>query len=448
MKRFFIITISIILGLLVSSCIKKPFENPVENLPPETYCFIAHVDTVDTVPAKVTLYWMGNDPDGEVVGFYYAIDGKDTTFTTRTSETFTFNVPSGDTFASHTFEVWAVDNEGMQDPTPAKVTIPVRNTPPVAFFILDKLPPDTTLPVATFYFGATDIDGDQSIVGFLYRLDYEPDTVMHFVTVDSASVFLTNLHEGERTIYLWAIDESYALSDTASHTWFVKPKVGDILLIDDANDPQADLFYLNFLEGYYSGNYTVYRVENGLPYSSLDVDYMINGLGFNLIIWYTADQSEHFSPTLPSFTRYIDNGKKLILISPQVLDVLLNPAFTPSPFAKNYLGVDSVIAWNKLLLRNEKLYPAETGYDTLSCGLPIISRFDGFSPNSNSKILYTLPTISSRWSGNPPVIIAYPSSTPKVIFSSIQYHALNGLGNAYDVLNRIIREELDYAENR
>ncbi|MDI6851210.1 MAG: hypothetical protein QMD82_04665 [bacterium] len=446
MKRLYALIFSIFLGLLMPSCIKKPVDNLVENLPPETYCFIAHVDTVDTVPAKVTLYWMGNDPDGEVSGFYYAIDGADTTFTTKTCDTFTFNVPSGDTFASHTFEVWAIDNEGMQDPTPAKVTIPVRNTPPVAFFIEDKLPPDTTLPVATFYFGATDIDGDWSIVGFLYRLDYEPDTVMHFVGIDSASVFLTDLPEGERTIYLCAVDESYALSDTVSHTWYVKPKVGDILLIDDANDSQADLFYFNFLEGYYPGGYTVYRVENGLPYSSLDVDYMINGLGFKLIIWYTADQSEHFSAALPSFTRYIDNGNKLILISPQILDVLLNPAFTPSPFAKDYLGVDSVTAWNKLLLRNEKLYPMESGYDTLSCGFPIISRFDGFSADSNSKVLYTLPTISSRWSGNPSVIIACPSSTPKVVFSSIQFHSLNGLENAYDVLFEMITDELGYTK--
>jgi len=446
MKRLFILSIALIFGLLVSSCIKKPIESPVGNLPPETYCFIAHVDTVDTVPAKVTLYWMGNDPDGEVVGFYYAINGKDTTFTTKTSETFTFNVPRGDTFATHTFEVWAVDNEGATDPTPAKVTIPVRNTPPVAFFITEKLPPDTTLPVATFYFGATDIDGDWTVIGFLYRLDYEPDTVMHFVGKDSASVFLTNIPEGHRTIYLWAVDESYALSDTVSHTWYVKPKVGDILLIDDANVTQADQFYTTFLDGYYPGNYTVYRVENGLPYSSLDVDYMINEMGFRLIIWYTADQTEHFSPALPSFTRYIDNGKKLMLISPQILDVLLNPAFTPSPFARNYLGVDTVVAWNKLLLRNEKLYPMAVGYDTLNCGSPIISRFDGFLAEQNSKVLYVLPTVPSRWPGNPPVIITYPSSNPKVIFSSIQLHALNGRGNAFTILHKMISEELGYTK--
>jgi hypothetical protein len=135
-----------------------------------------------------------------------------------------------------------------------------------------------------------------------------------------------------------------------------------------------------------------------------------------------------------------------VLISPQILDVLLNPAFTPSPFARNYLGVDTVVAWNKLLLRNEKLYPMAVGYDTLSCESPIISRFDGFLADQNSKVLYVLPTVSSRWPGNPPVIIAYPSSNPKVIFSSIQLHALNGRGNAFSILYRMISEELGYTK--
>ncbi len=450
-KVIFIFSALMLMGL--SSCIKKPFENPVENLPPETYCFIAHVDTVDTVQAKLTLYWIGSDPDGEVVGYFYRIDNGDSVFTTKTSDTFTFSVTAGDTYAVHTFSVWAVDNEGLSDPTPSKVVIPVRNTPPQAFFIEDKLPPDTTLTVATFYFGATDIDGDQTIVGFYYRLDYEPDTLWYFVSKDSASVFLTNIEPGERTIYLIAVDESYTASDTVSHSWYVKPVHGRILLIDDAkagNFPtgtQPDLFFLNFLDNYFGSNsYTVFRVENGLPYSFFDVDYMINNLGFELIIWYTGDQTEHFSNAINSFTTFLDSGKKLVLISPAVMNVLLNPSFTPSPFARNYMGVDSVVAWDKILLRNEKLWPQSTSYDTLQCSAPIISRFDGLKVLSSAKVLYVLPTIPARWSGNPPCIIVNPSTNPQMVFSSIQFYALNGRNNAEAMLYRMITEELRFGK--
>jgi len=440
-----LITFTLLVSVFgTNACLKKPLENPVENIPPETYCFIAHVDTVDTVPAKVQLYWLGNDPDGWVVGYYISIDNRDTVFTTRTDSIFTFNVPAGDTYAFHTFEVWAKDNEGAVDPTPAKVTIPVRNTPPVAFFIQDKLPPDTTLTVATFYFGATDVDGDNTVIGFLYRLDSEPETLWHYIPKDSASVFLTDIPPGERTIYLLAVDESYTLSDTVTHSWYVKAVNGRILLIDDANVNQADLFFRNFLDTYFNGEYTIFSVQNGLPYSFLDVDYMINNLGFELIIWYTADQSEHFSSTVGSFTTYLNSGKKLVLISPAVLNNLMNPNFPPCPFARNYLGVDSVVAWDKFLMRNEKLYPQTQGYDTLTCNSPVISRFDGFLPSSSSKVLYTLPTISQRWQGNPPCIIVNPDVG--VAFASIQYYALDGRGNAGSILDKIIREELGFVK--
>lgn len=444
LKKFAIL---MFVGILIfSACFRKPVENPTANIPPETYCFISHVDTVDTVPAKVTLYWIGNDPDGEVVGYYVRVDSAQSIFTTKTTDTFTFSVAAGDTYAFHTFQVWAVDNEGAEDPTPAKVIIPVRNSPPIAFFDSSKLPPDTTLTAATFYFGATDVDGDQSVIGFLYRLDTDPDTMLYFVSRDSASVFLTGIQPGERTIYLYAIDESYTLSQVVSHSWFVKDVRGRILLMDDANVQQADLFFMNFLDTYFGANYTVYRVESGLPYSFLDLDYMVNNLGFDLIIWYTADQSEHFSNTISAFTTYLNSGKKLILVSPAVLNVLLNPAFTPSPFAKNYLGVDSVTAWDKLLLRNEKIYPQVSGFDTLSCSFPIISRLDGFNPASSSRVIYRLPTIPSRWQGNPACIVSYPSSNPTVVFSSLQYYAMDGNRNAAAMFYKIITEELGFSK--
>ncbi len=438
MRDLKLLLFSLFLVIFLGSCLKPPVSSPVENIPPETYCFIAHVDTVDTVPAKVTLYWYGNDPDGEVVGYYYTLDDKDTNFTTKTSETFIFRVEAGDTYAVHKFEVWAVDNEDAVDPSPARVVIPVRNTPPTAFFIQDKLPPDTTLLAATFYFGATDLDGDQNILGFLYRLDVEPETLYHFIPKDSACVFLTNLPPGDRTIYLRAVDESYAMSPEVYHTWYVKPVVGRILLIDDADVNQADIFFRNFLETYYPGQYTTFRVESGLPYSFLDMDYAINELGFDLILWYTADQTEHFSPLISSFTRYLESGKKLVLISPYVLNIFYNPSLPSSPFGRNYLGVDTVTAFDKFMVRNEKLYPQITGYDSLICNLPILSRLDGFESVHSAKVIYRLPS-TTRWTGNPVCVVAYPSENPIVIFSSIQ---LYGFTRAEDMLNRMISLEL------
>jgi hypothetical protein len=131
------------------------------------------------------------------------------------------------------------------------------------------------------------------------------------------------------------------------------------------------------------------------------------------------------------------------------MNVLLNPSFTPSPFARNYMGVDSVVAWDKILLRNEKLWPQSTSYDTLQCSAPIISRFDGLKVLSSAKVLYVLPTVPPtppRWSGNPPCIIVNPSTNPQMVFSSIQFYALNGRNNAEAMLYRMITEELRFGK--
>ena len=196
--------------IILTSCIKKPTETPIENIPPDTHIFVEGI--VDTVPAKQVIHWWGNDPDGHVVGFYYNWDDDpDTIFTTLKVDTFTLQ--ASDTINFHTFKVWAVDNENTLDPTPAVLTIPVKNSPPTVEFVRNTLPPDTTLPVATFYFEGHDIDGDQSVVGFYWSLDFEADTIIHFVERDTGYVTIRNIPEGERTITVWAVDESHALSD-------------------------------------------------------------------------------------------------------------------------------------------------------------------------------------------------------------------------------------------
>jgi len=430
------------MGIVIfSSCIKKPTEIPVENIPPDTHIFVE--GTVDTVPAKQVIHWWGNDPDGYVVGYYYNWDDSpDTIFTTLKVDTFTLQ--ASDTINFHTLKVWALDNENAWDPTPAVLTIPVKNSPPTVEFVRNTLPPDTTLPVATFYFEGHDIDGDQSVGGFYWRLDFEDDTVIHFIERDTGYVTIRNIPEGERTITVWAVDESHALSDSITHTWYVIPVVGDILFLDDNTSSQADNFYRQIMDNNFFGQYTYYRIEYGLPYSPFDVNAIINELGFNYIIWYTGDDYEHFSYAQKYIETYLSNHKKLFLISPACLNSFYNPE-NPSPFMSQFLGVDTVTAWDKFILKGYNILPQASGYDTLEVQLSLISKFDGFEVTPDATPLYRLPDFTA-WQGNPVCALKKPDQNPDLVFFSIQFHALDGRGNAESIFLHILRDELGYTK--
>jgi parallel beta-helix repeat protein len=81
-------------------------EDITENQPPTVEITDGPTGTIDY--NDVTFTWSGNDPDGEVEGYYYGLDNASPdTWTTETTHTFN-DVSEGD----HTFYVQAIDNQG------------------------------------------------------------------------------------------------------------------------------------------------------------------------------------------------------------------------------------------------------------------------------------------------------------------------------------------------
>ncbi|MEA3431873.1 MAG: hypothetical protein U9R01_04225 [candidate division WOR-3 bacterium] len=432
MRKFFIISIAMI---ALIGCEKEPPTEPVLNIPPETHIFVEGV--VDTVPARQIIHWWGNDPDGWVVGYNYNWDEGDTVFTTLTCDTFVLRAE--DTVNFHILTVWAKDNEDAIDPTPAKLTIPVRNSPPTVYFKDKSLPKDTTLPVVTFYLEAEDIDGNESVAGFYYRLDTEMS--LSFIPADIPYVTLRDIAPGERTFYAWAVDESNALSDSISYTWWVEEIISDILIVDDEPGAGAGLFYKETMESL-GLNYNLWKIEDALPYSPFDVDITINELGFTTMIWYTGRDISHLPDAQKPVEKYLDNGKNLLLVSPSVLNGFYDPEI-PSPFPDNYLGVDlATVVWDKLIPIGSII-----SRDTLVTGYPdslkvssFISRFDAFETTEEAEAIYRLPE-TGWWEGRPCVAVRHPAQNPNRIFFSIPIDKLNGLGNGEDVVRYVLREE-------
>jgi hypothetical protein len=151
------------------------------NVAPETWITAAPVDTltlrdaqgrplpsdptIHVIPVRFHMYWAGSDPDGAVVGFYYAVTEttatvdpltnavpplpgpkpRDYHYTTKTDTTFIFNVTEGSPDRQHAFYLYAVDDKGKADPTPAHFM----------FTAIDKFPPtpifDVSQAIGTIY---------------------------------------------------------------------------------------------------------------------------------------------------------------------------------------------------------------------------------------------------------------------------------------------------------
>ncbi len=182
-------------GILVFGCERDETVAVDRNLPPETY--ITDGPEISPDPANPTdlfyrahLFWRGEDRDGTIAGFRYAIDdtlGQNAwKFTTRTDSVFRFQAGEVGTQA-HLFLLRAVDNLGKEDPTPDSLRFEAfTREAPVVRFLTDEIeysnsagsfrglsPGDTTLVNSTITFRWTGSDADGEIVRWESILDAE-----------------------------------------------------------------------------------------------------------------------------------------------------------------------------------------------------------------------------------------------------------------------------------
>ena len=85
------------------------------NSPPDTQ--IVSSPNATTRDRDAFFAWVGTDVDGAVASYGYRLDGGNWTNTLGTNRTY-LNLTSG----NHTFQVRAIDNRGLLDPTPASYT--------------------------------------------------------------------------------------------------------------------------------------------------------------------------------------------------------------------------------------------------------------------------------------------------------------------------------------
>jgi hypothetical protein len=198
-----VVTVLMFLLIFLQGCRKERpgFER---NLPPETYLSSVPLDS-SFVFYRVKLYWGGLDPDGQVVGYYYAIVDSNLVpaesswvFTTETEKEFSL-LANNPEMLGHRFFCMAVDDKGLVDPTPAFVFFYARDVhlPKITYTksyavtplgetinltaatvkqLTDTIPGDTipTFSVCHFSWRGWDDDPGGYVTGYMYRSSEDP----------------------------------------------------------------------------------------------------------------------------------------------------------------------------------------------------------------------------------------------------------------------------------
>ena len=451
--------IKLFILVIFLSCNRWEYDDPsdsVEISMPQTYLTLVALDTIysttdsygniiyaideepddgyvwDTLSQAFTtitssrqeLHWWGEDSDGEVVGYKYKWSS-DSSWTYTDLESGIFYVPIRSDLDVFSFEVKSIDDDGNEDQTPSKLTLPIKNSSPELSFrylsnpLIDNIGSDTsyTFPTRTFVWDLYDQDGNETITDVFYALDDTCSECWTRIDGDETSITLTDISSGFHTFFVKCRDIAGAESSISqfpdstnnldAQVWVVKPALGDVLIVDDYpldNSNNALSWYASMMDTILGLNqYSFWEIGDELPYSSTDVTANLNY--FKTVIWYaaynnTSSANDTYNRAEASLVNFIMGGGNLFI----------NPIdFEDTTFT--WYPLDSLTTLNP----NGRLYTdkvIESPIDTtlnLSVSHLIAVKVKGFWPDESEfdhlTEIYHMsdPDESDGWIGNPTV---------------------------------------------
>ena len=294
MFRVYSTAIILCASVLVYGCDTGLTGSENKNQPPTTNLTVENINREDDfrLSSQINISWWGNDPDGYIVGYEYAINDTSEgswTFTTRSDSTFILPITSGESEDEVLFKVRSVDDDGARDPNGASLVYPIVNSDPTISFNNTEIPPDTLFSISSFGWTVNDPDGLANIASTQIAINdrmngwvdipfSEDNEGRVFISLDvdnsssgtkSADLFLgrsytTGVDEtGNKitipgievgsinTAYIRTIDAAGAVSSIDSTSWYIKEKTSKVLFINDdgSNDSienqERHLEYLN-----------------------------------------------------------------------------------------------------------------------------------------------------------------------------------------------------------
>lgn len=257
-SRFFYPILAVLAFLILLPACRDEGEQNANRAPETTFSLDAiNVSDSNRLNSIVRLSWYGKDPDGYVSGYEISIDQQNWRYTTSQDSTFQFSI-SDSNLVDIDLYARAIDNEGLRDPSPSYLRIPIKNTPPEVSFSEDLSLADTAFLVATTEWSASDLDGDETITGVFLSIngkDWFPlnqtEKVISIVPQDFSAADTTDalIYYGGRTnpdpqaipglvlndtnrLYIKAVDQAGAESmlDT-TESFYMRTKQNDLLVV-------------------------------------------------------------------------------------------------------------------------------------------------------------------------------------------------------------------------
>jgi hypothetical protein len=450
---------SAFLLILVLGCSKHFPDEPSANQPPHTYVALMPDNTLSSAPSQQHLHWWGVDPDGFVKGYYLSFDSLQWTYTTLNDSLFGLKIARLDT--NYRFFVAAVDNQGLIDPLPARLMLPIHNTPPVVSFVTKSDVPESTFTVATFQWNGSDVDGNETILNYLYALDDTTNPLKWKALsggVNSVTLRKSDgLTEGRHVFYLRARDIAGSYSGTirmpidTSKFWYVKEPKGDFLIVDDYGLADAtSSFYTQLFDTLMGGRLKardVWDIKTGYSNTSRGkyVPALINPTFsetmklFKYVFWY-AD----YQPQLEVAQGAIPDVKKA------GIKILFVNGFSQYPPDQRGFGdfapVENIETdyFTSILLANDSVVAVDPSYPRLTRdGLGTIYQFPrGLLPKVNARIIYQMGR-SPRWASRDalPIIMGVKDADqPSFVMVAVLLHRFVGNGTTTNNVPAFLRK--------
>ncbi len=381
-KSTHILWIILLAALLLGACTEVT--EFTENLPPQTSLMVDSSVNVDPTHYLQVLHWHGEDQDGEVARYEYkwtldpavAAGDFDTTWVGRvepfvTWESDSFFLPVPETQALHAFQVRAVDWEGLADPSPAYVELPVFNSPPSILYQrgeeLDTLItlPAEILPVYSLKFKVEDPDDDEGLGALIEEVRFWFEDPDDYISIPGADTLFTLMpeHFGEgvginREFHLQAVDRAGAKSNVLRGEAVVKDISEVELLILDSCDSgttaeiTADSYWKNDVAGLFPPEKVyVHDFDEFGGLGQPEVLYNIFSI-FKAVLWYNGDAgfaNDELFTSIPTpeiqeaeeaLLAYLEGGGKVLITGWNLVGASVRDQVEPGqpPGPENYSG--------------------------------------------------------------------------------------------------------------
>lgn len=417
------------------------------------------LDGPDRLPSRFVLRWYGEDPDGYVVGYELRRDGGGWGFTTAQESTFTVTFAPGEQYKDILFELRAVDSQGARTDPPARLVVPLRNSPPVCTIDASVAPPDTTLPALTLSLQISDPDGAETVESLYVRINaglwigLSPrHTVLTFVPQNPSAASPTLVYSGTALTPLVTLPTALSLEDTnriyvrvkdqgglfsavdSTRAIYVRRKTGDWLVLDSWTDGSAYAALQPDMGAAWGGGHDYWNLRRPTQRPPLRLPTWLHIWRlYPRVYWLgTSTALSELEGAEALIERYLLGGGRLFVNFPLSASLpASSPIFRWSP-------VDSIPSspQNGLLGPGAQVASQVPSWPDLSNGQPFfLSGINPVYPKGTAQPLYLLPTLlqgnGQPWpaSSTQVAATAFPGGAPgkyTQVFFILPLHQLGG----------------------